>query len=136
MRFKYIFYWTIRLTAAVIMVQTLYFKFTGSEESVYIFTTAGIEPWGRILVGILELIASLLLIINLTAWIGAALSLALMSGAIFMHLTILGISVNDDGGQLFLYAITVAVCSLIVIFMNKEKIILLSKHVFPKHNVN
>lgn len=120
-----IFYWIARVIAAVIMLQTLYFKFTGSEESVYIFTQVGMEPWGRIGVGVLELIASALILINATAWLGAGLALGLMAGAIMMHLTMLGIVVKDDGGQLFIYALVVAVCSAFVLFKNKEKIIAL-----------
>ena len=117
-----IVYWITRIIAAVIMAQTLYFKFTGAEESVYIFTKVGMEPWGRIGVGILELIASVLILINVTAWLGAALALGLMGGAIMMHLTILGIVVKDDGGRLFIYALTVAICSIVVLAYNKEKI--------------
>ena len=102
-----VFYWAARIIAAVIMFQTLYFKFSGAEESVYIFTAVGMEPWGRIGVGVMELIAALLLIIVTTAWLGAGLALGLMAGAIGMHLFILGIEVHGDGGQLFLYAVLV-----------------------------
>jgi putative oxidoreductase len=122
-----ILYWGARLVAAIIMVQTLYFKFSGSEESVYIFTTVGMEPWGRIGIGVLELIASVLLLFNATAWIGSGLALGLMTGAIGMHLTKLGISVLDDGGYLFFLAIVVALCSVVVLFKNKEKIFLLAR---------
>ena len=124
---KTLFYWAVRLVAAIIMLQTLYFKFTGSEESVYIFSTVGMEPWGRIAVGIFELVASVLILINLTAWLGALLALGLMAGAIVMHLTILGIEVKGDGGQLFLYALIVAVCSAIVLVFNKGTILGLIK---------
>lgn len=124
---KTILYWAVRLVAAVIMLQTLYFKFTASEESVYIFSTVGMEPWGRIAVGVLELVASVLIIINLTAWLGALLALGLMCGAIVMHLTILGIEVKGDGGQLFLYAMIVAVCSAIVLGYNRGTILGLVK---------
>jgi putative oxidoreductase len=91
---KKILYWTARIVAAMIMLQTLYFKFSGSEESVYIFSTVGLEPMGRIAVGVLELIASGLLLVNRTVWVGAALALGLMLGAVGMHLTLLGIEVN------------------------------------------
>ena len=120
---KTLFYWAARLVAALIMLQTLYFKFTASEESVFIFTTVGMEPWGRIAVGVLELIASILILINFTAWLGAALALGLMGGAIMMHLTMLGIEVKGDGGQLFLYALIVAVCSIVVLAFNKTNIL-------------
>ena len=50
--------WLLRILAALIMLQTLYFKFSASEESVYIFSALGMEPWGRIGTGIMELIAA------------------------------------------------------------------------------
>ena len=109
------------------MVQTLYFKFSGAEESIYIFTTVGMEPWGRIGVGVMELIASVLLVITSVAWLGAGLGLGLMAGAIGMHLFLLGIEVKGDGGQLFLYAMIVAVCSVYVLFHDREKLINLAK---------
>ena len=126
-RYKIILCWTTRVIAAIIMVQTLYFKFSASPESVYIFSTVGMEPWGRIMVGVFELVASVLLLINTTAWIGAVLGLGLMAGAIGMHLTVLGITVTNadgtsDGGQLFLYAVVVAICSLIVLWLNQDRI--------------
>jgi putative oxidoreductase len=126
-KLKTLIYWIVRLVAAIIMVQTLYFKFTGAEESIYIFTQVQMEPWGRISVGILELIASVLLIINATAWIGAVLALGLMGGAIMMHLTILGIEVQNDGGYLFLLAVLVALCASVVLFFNWKRIIDIKK---------
>jgi len=125
MKASTLFYWTARLLAALIMFQTLYFKFTGASESVYIFTTVGMEPWGRIGVGVLELVASVLLLINVMAWLGAGLALGLMLGAIGMHLTILGIEVEGDGGYLFTLCLIVSVCSAFVLFKNKEKVIAL-----------
>lgn len=122
MNTRTIIYWAVRLVAAVIMLQTLYFKFSGSRESVYIFTMVGMEPWGRIGVGVMELIASGLLLVTTTAWLGAGLALGLMVGAIGMHFTILGIEVQGDGGQLFLYAVIVAACSLIVLWYDSGKI--------------
>lgn len=111
-----------RLVAALILLQTLYFKFTASPESVYIFSTIGMEPYGRIGTGIGELIASILLLVPATAWIGAGLAMGLMSGAIFFHLTSLGVVVMNDGGQLFIYALLVFFSSLIVLWIHKEKV--------------
>lgn len=117
-----IVYWAVRILAAIIMFQTLYFKFTGADESIYIFTTIGMEPWGRVGTGVLELAASILLLINATAWLGAGLALGLMTGAIGMHFTVLGIEVGGDGGYLFILSLTVFICSLFVLFKNKDKI--------------
>src|SRR6185369_13464824 len=94
--------WSLKLLAAVIMLQTLFFKFTAAEESVYIFTKLGMEPYGRIGIGILELIASILLVFPRTSVFGAILAACLMGGAIFFHITRLGIVVHNDGGQLFI----------------------------------
>lgn len=110
-----------RIVAAVIMLQTLYFKFTAQPESVYIFSTLGIEPYGRIGSGIAELIVSILLLIPSTAWIGAVMGLGVILGAIVSHLTILGIEVQNDGGQLFFLALITFVCCLIVLLYNREK---------------
>ena len=119
---KLVIYWIARIAAALILVQTLYFKFSGAKESVYIFSTIGIEPWGRIGTGVLELIASVLILINATAWIGALLGLGLMAGAIFFHLTVLGIEVDGDRGYLFLLAIIVTLCCIFVLAYNKQRI--------------
>lgn len=131
-KLKVVAYWAVRLVAAAIMLQTLYFKFTASEESVFIFTTVGMEPWGRIGVGILELIASVLILINVTAWLGATLALGLMAGALVMHVTLLGIEVQGDGGQLFFYALIVAACSVFVLVHEKGRIVELIKSLTGK----
>lgn len=120
-RIKNIGLWLLRLIAAAIMLQTLYFKFSGSEESVYIFSTIGMEPWGRIGTGCFELIASILLLINRTVFYGALLAIALMSGAIFFHLTSLGFIVKDDGGLLFTYACIVWICSAVLALIYGRK---------------
>ncbi|MEQ9468344.1 MAG: DoxX family protein [Ekhidna sp.] len=126
---KKIAYLVARLAAAIIMGQTLYFKFTGSAESMYIFKTVGMEPWGRWLVGIFELVACILILIPRTAWMGGVLAVGLMIGAIGMHLTTLGIEVMGDKGQLFYYALIVFLCGLYVVFSNKERI---QTEVLPK----
>jgi uncharacterized membrane protein YphA (DoxX/SURF4 family) len=107
--------WALQIVAAAILFQTLFFKFTGAEESVYIFTTLGMEPWGRIGAGIVELIACILLLVPRTIPIGAMLALGVISGALVSHLTKLGIVVKGDGGLLFLLAITVFVASALVL---------------------
>lgn len=105
--------WILRLIAAVILLQTLFFKFTGARESVYIFTTVGAEPWGRIGSGVVELIAAALLLWPRTPAIGALLSLGVISGALVAHLTKLGIKLEavGDNGELFALAIVVFVTS-------------------------
>lgn len=119
---KKIAYTIARFAAAIIMAQTLYFKFTASTESIYIFEMVGMEPWGRWLVGIMELIAAVLLIVPKSAWAGGILGLGLMAGAIGMHLTLLGIEVMNDGGYLFYLALIVFLCSAYVVLTNKHKI--------------
>lgn len=121
MQMKNSIVWICRVTAAVIMLQTLYYKFSAAEESVYIFTTVGMEPWGRILVGSLELAASVLILIPVLSWLGAGLALGLMAGAIGMHLTLLGVSVMGDGGYLFFLAFAVAICSGVVLYADRDR---------------
>jgi uncharacterized membrane protein YphA (DoxX/SURF4 family) len=118
MKFSNIGIWALRLLAAIILLQTLFFKFTAAEESVYIFTQIGMEPWGRIGVGIMELIAALFILYPKTTPFGAIMAIGLMAGAIFFHLTKLGIVVQNDGGQLFVYAVLVLLASsaLVVIY--------------------
>lgn len=119
--FKIVFTWIIRLVAVVILVQTLYFKFTGAEESIYIFTKLGIEPYGRIGSGIVELMASILMLIPRTTIIGAILGFGTMLGAIFSHIFVLGIEVQNDGGTLFALAIVTLLCCSILFIKKKIK---------------
>ena len=105
-----VFSWIIRLVVAVILVQTLYFKFTASEESVYIFSALGIEPYGRIVTGIAELITAILILIPRTSLLGAIMGCGVMIGAIFTHILILGIEVKNDGGTLFILALITFLC--------------------------
>jgi hypothetical protein len=114
--------WVLQLLAAGILLQTLYFKFTGAEESVYIFTTVGAEPWGRIGSGVVELIAAILLLIPATTTIGAILALGVMAGAIVSHLTILGIDVKGDGGLLFGLALTVFASAAVILLIRRGEI--------------
>ncbi|MBL8189512.1 MAG: DoxX family protein [Acidobacteria bacterium] len=124
--------WALRIVVAVILLQTLFFKFTAAEESVYIFTNLGAEPWGRIGSGIVELIASVLLLTPRTIWLGALLSLGTISGAIMSHLTKLGIRLTavGDHGELFALAIVVFVCSAIVLLLHRRQIPVIGKRLF------
>jgi hypothetical protein len=114
--------WVLQVVAAVILFQTLFFKFTGAEESVYIFTTVGAEPWGRIGSGVVELIAAILLLIPSTVTVGAIISMGVAGGAILSHLTKLGIVVKDDGGLLFALAVTVLLSSAIILLIRRTEI--------------
>jgi uncharacterized membrane protein YphA (DoxX/SURF4 family) len=118
-----IFSWILRLLAAIILLQTLFFKFTAAEESVYIFTKMGIEPWGRIATGIAELIAAILILYQPTLFIGALLGIGVMTGALISHFFVLGIEVQQDGGQLFIYASIVWLSCLILSLMNRQQLI-------------
>lgn len=115
-------YIAARCLAAFIMLQTLYFKFSGAQESIYIFSALGIEPWGRYATGIAELVASLLLLWLRTAWMGGILAIGIMTGALFSHLFVLGLEVQNDGGQLFIYALLVWLCGIGVVLFNRQQI--------------
>ena len=121
--------WILRGVAAVILLQTLFFKFTGAKESIYIFSALGLEPWGRIGSGVAELIASFLLLYPRTVVYGAALSLGVISGALVSHLTKLGVTLPavDDHGELFALAVVVFLCSAGVLIMHRQEIPLLSR---------
>jgi hypothetical protein len=119
--------WVLQLIVAIILLQTLFFKFTGAPESVYIFSTLGLEPWGRIGSGVVELITVILLLIPATVAIGAIIAMGVISGAIMSHLTKLGIVVinsdgTTDGGLLFALALVVFVSSAIILFLRRREI--------------
>jgi uncharacterized membrane protein YphA (DoxX/SURF4 family) len=122
MKFRNILLWVLRLLAALILLQTLYFKFTNHPQSVRLFTSLGMEPWGRIGTGVLELIASLLILYPRTTGYGALLGLGLMSGALFFHLTKLGI-VFDGDAVLFIYALIVFICCAILLFFYRRELL-------------
>lgn len=131
-KYKIIFCWIARLVAAFLMIQTLYFKFSGAEESKFIFSQLGIEPWGRIGSGVVELIASILLLIPRTTIYGALLGLGVICGAILSHLFILGIEIQGDGGLLFIYALLVFISCLFLVLVNRGQIPFL-KNYFNKN---
>src|SRR5438034_11791644 len=114
--------WILQIIVAVILFQTLFFKFTSAEESKYIFSKLGLEPWGRVASGVVELIAVILLLYPRTVALGALLSAGVISGAIFSHLTMLGVVVQNDGGLLFILAVIVLIGSLGILFIRRRQI--------------
>ena len=119
--------WALRIAVAFILLQTLFFKFTGAEESVAIFEQLGAEPWGRYLSGIGELITSVLLLIAMTVWAGAIMGLGLISGAILSHLFVLGIEFMNDGGTLFYMGVFVFVACATVLFIHRKELPIIGK---------
>ncbi len=115
--------WSMQSLAALIFAQTLFFKFTGAEESKYIFETLGMEPWGRIGSGIVELIVVGLLLTPRLASVGAFAGLGVITGAILSHLTKLGIVVKDDGGLLFALALIVFACCSGVLWLRRAELL-------------
>lgn len=121
-RAEHITSWTCRTIAAAIMIETLFFKFTGAPESIYIFSKMGMEPWWRYGQGVWELAAALLLLTPRFGWAGGILTLGALGAAIISHLTVLGISVRGDHGLLFAMAVTTFVCGFIVTFIHRDEI--------------
>ena len=113
---------TLRLIVSVILIQTLRFKFSAHPDSVYIFETIGLEPFGRIGVGVIELIAGILILIPRMVWLGATLTLGVIGGAIIMHVARLGIEIKNDGGLLFITALVTFILSAIILFIYKKDI--------------
>jgi uncharacterized membrane protein YphA (DoxX/SURF4 family) len=122
MKTNIIIIWILRVAAALIMVQSLFFKFSAAPESVYIFSTLGMEPWGRIGTGVVELVAAILLVIPSLSWLGALVGLGMMTGAILSHLTKLGVEVAGDGGQLFIYALITWMCCAAIVLIEKQRL--------------
>lgn len=123
--------WVLQLVAAAILFQTLFFKFTAAPESVHIFTTLGMEPWGRVGSGVAELVACVLLLVPRTVPLGGLLTLGVISGAIAGHLTKLGIVVKDDGGLLFGLALVVFASSLGVLAIRRRQLPGLARALIP-----
>lgn len=117
----------LRIVIAIILIQTLRFKFAAHPDSVYIFSKVGLEPVGRIGIGILELIAGILLLVPKTVWAGAGLTMGILGGAIMMHLTQLGIEVNGDSGVLFYTAVFVFLVSGVILWNYKKNIPVIGK---------
>ena len=122
--------WILQAIVALILLQTLFFKFTGAAESKYIFEKLGLEPWGRIGSGVVELIACILLLHPRTVTLGAILSLGVISGAIVSHLTRLGIAVKDDGGLLFLLALAVFIGSATILVLRRSTVPVIGPRLF------
>jgi len=114
--------WVLRIMGAIILLHTLFFKFTAAPESVYIFTKVGAEPWGRIGSGVVELIAAILILTPRFTWLGSLLAMGVMAGAILSHLTVLGIEVQGDKGLLFVLALIVFVCSTANLLLHRSEI--------------
>ncbi len=125
MNYKNIISWLLRLTVSIILLQTLYFKFTAHPDSIHIFSELGVEPWGRIGLGIIELITAIMIFIPQTKILGMVNSLGIMIGAILSHAMVLGINVSNDGGTLFSLAIIVFSAALLYLFLNKNELMAL-----------
>lgn len=117
----------LRIAVAIILIQTLRFKFTAHPDSVYIFSKVGLEPVGRIGIGVAELIAGILLLIPKTVWLGATLTLGIIGGAIMMHLTQLGIEIKGDGGTLFYTAVVTFLLSGIILWLYRKSVPIIGK---------
>ena len=112
----------LRIVVAIILIQTLRFKFTAHPDSVYIFSKVGLEPNGRVIIGVLELIAAILLLVPKTVWAGALLTLGIIGGALVMHLTKLGLEINNDGGILFITVVVTFILSSVILYNYKRDI--------------
>lgn len=133
MKSKLTLLWIVRIVAAAILLQTLYFKFSAKPESVALFTKLGAEPWGRIGSGIMELITGILLLIPSTVFIGALMGAGIMGGAIMAHLTVLGIESQGDGGFLFGLALTVMICCIILLVTYRKQGMMYWNKIFGSH---
>ena len=122
-------YFILKVVVAFILVQTLYYKFSAHPDSVYIFESLGLEPVGRIGIGIFELISGALLLIPKTVWLGALLTFSIIGGAIMMHLTLIGIEVNNDKGILFITALITFMLSVILLVIYKKDIPLIGNKI-------
>ncbi|MCC7012683.1 MAG: DoxX family protein [Planctomycetes bacterium] len=120
--------WTCQCAAAAILAQTLYFKFSAAPEPVYIFSTLGAEPWGRLGTGVAELAVALALLVPRTAALAALASMGMMLGALGAHLTRLGVEIRlpgaaqGDGGLLFVLAAVTLLASAVVAWLRRASL--------------
>lgn len=128
------FDWAVRIIAAGILLQTLAFKFTAHPDSVALFSQLGVEPFGRIGLGIAELITAILLLIPRTAWLGALSTIGLMAGAILTHVFVIGINFNNDGGALFTLAVTTLVAAGIALYLHRSELFAVQQQFFSRLN--
>jgi putative oxidoreductase len=122
MQLSNILSWLLRIIVAVIFIQTLYFKFTGHPDSVYIFSKLGVEPYGRIGLGISELIVAILLLIPSTKVTGIILSFGIICGAIMSHFLVIGTEIAGDSGRLFALAIVVLLACIFLYFIHRKEV--------------
>ena len=94
------------------------------------------EPWGRIGTGVLELIAAVLILYPKTSAFGALLAIGLMAGAIYFHITKLGIVIRDDGGLLFIYACIVFLSSAILATIYRDHLFSFIKNFTSKTSIS
>ncbi len=128
MKTKQIVLLLLRLTVAVIFLQTLYFKFTAHPDSVYIFTALGAEPYGRIGLGLLELFTAILILLPRTQLFGMLASLVIILGAVASHIVVIGIAIKNDGGGLFILALIVLIATSIFLYLQKNELIKTYQH--------
>lgn len=133
MKIKNILSWVLKLTVSIILLQTLFFKFTAHPDSVHIFSELGVEPWGRVGLGIIELITAVLILVPRTSIVGMVISLGIITGAIFSHLLVLGVNVSNDGGALFTLAGIVFVASAAFLIMHKSEALSILKNMGLKN---
>ncbi|HRH03814.1 MAG TPA: DoxX family protein [Bacteroidia bacterium] len=131
MKTKQIVLLLLRLTVAVIFLQTLYFKFTAHPDSVYIFTALGAEPYGRIGLGLLELFTAILILLPRTQLFGMLASLVIILGAVASHIVVIGIAIKNDGGGLFILALIVLIATSIFLYLQKNELIKTYQHYLP-----
>ena len=116
-----------KIIISIILLQTLYFKFTGQIESKYIFSKLMAEPYGRFATGIIELFASIFLFIPTLQFLGLGMILGSMFGALTSHIFVLGLAikgnfegqtVQDDHGILFTLLLVILFSSFVIISLN------------------
>ncbi len=112
--------WVLRILAAAILLPVGYQKLMGDEMSIMLFDTLGMEPHGRVIIGVVEIIAALLLLSPLAAS-GALLAVGVMLGAIIAHVTVLGVEVGGDGGRLLvMLSIVFASTTTVLVALRRE----------------
>ena len=119
--------WACQILAAAVIGFAGVTKLLSTEGNVHIFTELGMEPVGRYLIGVLETAAALLLLTRGFAALGALLTIGMMCGATIAHATVLGFSVQGDGGLHILLLVLVWLTATPVLIVRRRTLPLIGR---------
>ena len=110
----------LQILAAAILLGAAVGKFSSTAGDVFIFTELGMEPTGRIIIGLIEATAALMLLTKNYPALGALLGIGVMCGAVIAHVSVLGFNVQGDRGLHIVLLLTVVLSSGTVLIARRK----------------